>query len=83
MGWRLNCVTRLTGSVDGCWKPDDYRADAPRRRAISALKNTIVPMLRVACRSGRSASGLAFAVRRRLVTQSVTNGIPTLERAER
>ncbi len=47
MGWRQNCVTRLTGSVDGCWKPHDYRADAPRRRAISALKNTIVPMLRV------------------------------------
>ncbi|RMO49220.1 hypothetical protein ALQ41_02848, partial [Pseudomonas savastanoi pv. glycinea] len=37
----------------------------------------------VACLSGRSASGLACAVRRRFVMQSVTHGIPTLERAER
>ncbi|RMV44963.1 hypothetical protein ALP09_04538, partial [Pseudomonas amygdali pv. lachrymans] len=37
----------------------------------------------VACRSGRSASGLEVAARRRSVTRSVTNGIPTLERAER
>ncbi|KPW26403.1 Unknown protein sequence [Pseudomonas syringae pv. aceris] len=39
--------------------------------------------LRVACRSGRSASCLERAVRRRSVTQSVTKGIPTLEREER
>ncbi len=39
--------------------------------------------LRVVCRSGRSASDPECAARRRSVTQSVTNGIPTLERAER
>ncbi|RML75252.1 hypothetical protein ALQ89_06297 [Pseudomonas amygdali pv. tabaci] len=39
--------------------------------------------LRVACSSGRSASGLEVAARHRSVTQSVTHGIPTLERAER
>ncbi|RMT61513.1 hypothetical protein ALP44_05250 [Pseudomonas syringae pv. theae] len=39
--------------------------------------------LRVACSSGRSASGLEFAARRRFVTQSVTHCIPTLERAQR
>ncbi|RMQ34892.1 hypothetical protein ALQ05_00931 [Pseudomonas amygdali pv. mori] len=39
--------------------------------------------LRVACSSGRSASGLEVAARCRSVTRSVTNGIPTLERAER
>ncbi|RMQ06450.1 hypothetical protein ALQ09_100773 [Pseudomonas viridiflava] len=31
----------------------------------------------VACRSGRSASDLVFAARRRFVTQSVTHSIPT------
>ncbi|GGJ35020.1 hypothetical protein GCM10009085_31100 [Pseudomonas avellanae] len=39
--------------------------------------------LRVACRSGRSASDLKPAAKRRFVTQSVTQGIPTLEREER
>ncbi|RMR20627.1 hypothetical protein ALP89_05508 [Pseudomonas syringae pv. persicae] len=39
--------------------------------------------LRVACRSGRFASGLECAARRKSVTQSVTQGIPTLERAQR
>ncbi|KPW17427.1 hypothetical protein ALO83_04559 [Pseudomonas cannabina pv. alisalensis] len=39
--------------------------------------------LRVACISGRSASGLKYAAQRRPVTRSVTQGIPTLERAER
>ncbi|RMQ30823.1 hypothetical protein ALQ07_04949, partial [Pseudomonas syringae pv. actinidiae] len=39
--------------------------------------------LRVACRSGRSASDLECAVQRRVVTQSVTQGIPTLERVQR
>ncbi|KPW57563.1 Unknown protein sequence [Pseudomonas syringae pv. berberidis] len=39
--------------------------------------------LRVACRSGRSASGHECAARRKSVTQSVTQGIPTLERAQR
>ncbi|RMN82986.1 hypothetical protein ALQ52_02054, partial [Pseudomonas cannabina pv. alisalensis] len=39
--------------------------------------------LRVACHSGRSASDLEDALRRRFVTQSVTQGIPTLERKER
>ncbi|RMR18878.1 hypothetical protein ALP89_04708 [Pseudomonas syringae pv. persicae] len=39
--------------------------------------------LRVACSSGRSASGLESAARRRVVTQSVTQGIPALERAQR
>ncbi|RMU71248.1 hypothetical protein ALP23_04795 [Pseudomonas syringae pv. apii] len=33
--------------------------------------------------SGRSASDLECAVRRRFVTRSVTQGIPTLEREER
>ncbi|RMV13022.1 hypothetical protein ALP17_04530 [Pseudomonas savastanoi] len=37
----------------------------------------------VACSSGRSASGLERAARRRFVTRSVTHGIPTLEREER
>ncbi|KPY00389.1 Unknown protein sequence [Pseudomonas amygdali pv. myricae] len=37
----------------------------------------------VACLSGRSASGLECAARRRFVTRSVTHGIPTRERAER
>ncbi|RMQ29936.1 hypothetical protein ALQ08_04158 [Pseudomonas syringae pv. delphinii] len=39
--------------------------------------------LRVACRSERSASGLESAAWHRFVTQSVTQGIPTLEREER
>ncbi|RMN58916.1 hypothetical protein ALQ58_04315 [Pseudomonas syringae pv. apii] len=39
--------------------------------------------LRVACRSGRSASDLEYAAQRRFVTQSVTRSIPTLEREER
>ncbi|RMP72705.1 hypothetical protein ALP99_04742 [Pseudomonas syringae pv. tomato] len=39
--------------------------------------------LRVACCSGRSASALEYAAQRRFVTQSVTHGIPTLEREER
>ncbi|GFZ66427.1 hypothetical protein PSE10B_29490 [Pseudomonas amygdali pv. eriobotryae] len=39
--------------------------------------------LRVACRSGLSASGLEGVARHRFVTQSVTHGIPTLEREER
>ncbi|RMT28187.1 hypothetical protein ALP50_05414 [Pseudomonas syringae pv. spinaceae] len=39
--------------------------------------------LRVTCSSGRSASGLECAVRRKSVTQSVTQGIATLERAQR
>ncbi|RML69975.1 hypothetical protein ALQ90_05702 [Pseudomonas savastanoi pv. savastanoi] len=37
----------------------------------------------VACSSGRSASGLERAARRRFVTRSVTQSIPTLEREER
>ncbi|RMT44112.1 hypothetical protein ALP47_04928 [Pseudomonas savastanoi] len=37
----------------------------------------------VACSSGRSASYLERAARRRFVTRSVTQGIPTLEREER
>ncbi|RML91741.1 hypothetical protein ALQ87_04335, partial [Pseudomonas savastanoi pv. glycinea] len=37
----------------------------------------------VACRSGRSASSFDSAARRRFVTQSVTQGIHTLEREER
>ncbi len=40
--------------------------------------------LRVACRSGRFLRPLlSAAARRRFVTQSVTQCIPTLERAER
>ncbi|RMM09630.1 hypothetical protein ALQ85_05199 [Pseudomonas syringae] len=31
----------------------------------------------------RSASGLEYAARRRVVTRIVTHGIPTLERAQR
>ncbi|RMN50510.1 hypothetical protein ALQ58_04925 [Pseudomonas syringae pv. apii] len=43
----------------------------------------IVPTPCVAYSSGRSASGLEPAVQRRSVTQSVTQCIPTLERAQR
>ncbi|KPX75177.1 Unknown protein sequence [Pseudomonas syringae pv. maculicola] len=58
--------------------------------ACGTIISTIVPRpfnyratLCVACRSGRSASGLDCAALRRSVTRSVTQGIPTLERAER
>ncbi len=57
MAWRLNCVMRLIGFVEGC---RSVRNDNLNYRAT----------LRVACRSGRSASDLAFAARRSLVTQS-------------
>ncbi|WP_221035575.1 hypothetical protein, partial [Pseudomonas syringae] len=51
--------------------------------------STIVPLITyratlcVACRSGRSASDLEGGARLRFVTQSVTHGIPALERQER
>ncbi|GAO94975.1 hypothetical protein PSA5_19680, partial [Pseudomonas syringae pv. actinidiae] len=54
-------------------KPSDYQLSTIDYRAT----------LCVACRSGRSASDVEPAARRRIVTQSVTLGIPTLEREER
>ncbi|KPW25924.1 Unknown protein sequence [Pseudomonas cannabina pv. alisalensis] len=54
-----------------------------RSALYASLEMTIVRRSASTCRSGRSASGLECAVRRRFVTQSVTQGIPTLERAER
>ncbi|RMT51624.1 hypothetical protein ALP46_04965 [Pseudomonas amygdali pv. myricae] len=54
-----------------------------RRSASAGLNLDYRATLRVACRSGRSASSLEYAVRHRSVTRSVTQGIPTLEREER
>ncbi|KPY65277.1 Unknown protein sequence [Pseudomonas savastanoi pv. savastanoi] len=86
--WTLRVRSCVCGAAQTC------DAERHERHSHAGACGTIIPTvvpkffshratLRVACRSGRSASGLAFVVRRRLVTQSVTQGIPMLERAER